>query len=212
MKAECEVHMATTAQIFANQENSKRSTGPRTPEGKAASSHNATADGFFAADPVLPSEDRNHFNGLLEGYKSDFEPTTAHEEFLVSQMAGARWKLDRVERIEVAIFTALDNQGDPATADARMAEALLEKDFARGLARLERARTILERTYHRSIRELRATRKEQNEANSTQTAEKKFEKLLKKMHEAPLPDALLEVLAEARRSYMAKKGQNNAST
>ena len=203
--------MATTAQIFANQENSKRSTGPRTPEGKAASSHNATADGFFAADPVLPSEDRNHFNALLEGYNSDFAPTTAHEEFLVSQMAGARWKLDRVERIEVAIFTALDNQGDPATADARMAEALLDKDFAKRLARLERARTVLERTYHRSVRELRATRKEQNKANSTQTVEKQFEKLLKKMNEEPPPDALLQALAEARRSSIAKNAKNNAA-
>ena len=82
--------MATTAQVHANRENSKFSTGPCTPEGKAASSHNATADGFFAADPVLPSEDRNQFNGLHDHYKSDFVPTTAHEEFLVSQMAGAR--------------------------------------------------------------------------------------------------------------------------
>src|SRR5437667_5502731 len=187
MKAEREVHMATTAQIFANRENSKFSTGPRTQEGKAASSHNATADGFFAADPVLPTEDRNQFTTLHAHYKSDFEPTTAHEEFLVSQMAGARWKLDRVERIEVAMFAALDSPGDPAAADARMAQALLEKDFARGLARLEHARTILERIYHRSVRELRATRKGKNEANSTQTAEKKFEKLLKRMMDAPPP-------------------------
>src|SRR5438132_2567741 len=121
MKTEREVHMATTAQIFANQENSKRSTGPRTPEGKSASSHNATADGFFAADPVLPSEDRNQFNTLSERYNSDFAPTTAHEEFLVSQMAGARWKLDRAERIETSMFAALDT-------DALMAQAMLEKD------------------------------------------------------------------------------------
>ena len=190
----------------------KRAPAPAPPGGKAASSHNATADGFFAADPVLPSEDRNHFNGLLEGYNSDFAPTTAHEEFLVSQMTGARWKLDRVERIEVAIFTALDNQGDPATADARMAEALLEKDFAKRLACLERARTILERTYHRSVRELRATRKEQNKANSTQTVEKQFEKLLKKMNEEPPPDALLQALAEARRASIAKNAKSQAST
>src|SRR2546421_1228682 len=141
--------MATAAQTFANRENSKFSTGPRTPEGKAASSLNATSAGFFAAEPVLPHEDRNQFNGLLDRYSSDFSPVTAHEEFLVSQMAGARWKLDRVERIEVAMFAALDSPGAPAAADARMAQALLEKDFASGLARLERARTILERTYHR---------------------------------------------------------------
>src|SRR5438128_488995 len=128
--------MATAAQTFANRENSKFSTGPSTPEGKAASSLNATADGFYAAEPVLPHEDRSQFNGLLEHYKSDFVPTTAHEEFLVSQMAGARWKLDRAERMEVAMFAALDSPGDPATTEALMAQAMLEKDFARGLARL----------------------------------------------------------------------------
>ena len=199
--------MATAAQTFANRENSKFSTGPRSPEGKAASSLNATADGFFAADPVLPSEDRNHFNGLLEGYQSDFAPTTVHEEFLVSQMAGARWKLDRVERMEVAMFAALDSPGDPATTEALMAQAMLEKDFAKRLARLERARTILERTYHRSARELRASRKEQNEANSTQMAEKKFEKLLKKMMEAPPPGFKFE----PRPVPTDQNGQNNAA-
>ena len=51
--------MASTAQIYANRENSKHSTGPRTPEGKAASSTNATSHGLNAADPVLPHEDRN---------------------------------------------------------------------------------------------------------------------------------------------------------
>jgi len=104
--------MATTAQVFANRENSKLSTGPRTPEGKAASSPNAKTHGLGAADPVLPHEDRNQFNSLLEQYKSDFEPVTAHEEFLVSQMAGARWKLDRAERIETAMFAALESPDD----------------------------------------------------------------------------------------------------
>src|SRR5260370_24941639 len=94
------VHMATTAQVFANRENSKLSTGPRTPEGKAASSPNAKTHGLSAADPVLPHEDRTQFNALLERYQSEFEPASTHEEFLVSQMAGARWKLDRPEPIE----------------------------------------------------------------------------------------------------------------
>ena len=43
--------MATASQVFANRENSKLSTGPRTQEGKAASSHNATSHGPSAADP-----------------------------------------------------------------------------------------------------------------------------------------------------------------
>src|ERR1700676_2711831 len=173
--------MATTAQVFANRENSKLSTGPRTPQGKAASSPNAKTHGLSAADPVLPHEDRSQFNALLERYQSDFEPVTAHEEFLVAQMAGALWKLDRVERIELAMFAPLDSPGDPATTEALLAQAFMEKENGNGFARLDRYRSSLERTYHRCVRELRAARKEQNEANSTQMAEKKFEKLLKKM-------------------------------
>jgi len=182
-----EIHMSTTAQIFANRENSKHSTGPRTPEGKAASSPNAKTHGLSAADPVLPHEDRNQFNALLERYQSDLAPETAHEEFLVAQMAGARWKLDRAERIETAMFAALESPGDPTTTEALMAQAFIDKDTGTGFARLDRYRACLERTYHRCARELRATRKEQNEANSEQLAEKKFEKLLKRMLDAPPP-------------------------
>jgi hypothetical protein len=160
--------MASPSQIFANRENSKSSTGPSTPEGKAASSSNAKTHGFSAADPVLPNEDRNQFNALLERYQSDIVPTTAHEEFLVSQMTGARWKLDRLERMEVTMLAALEN----------LSEAFTNKDTAAGFARLDRYRVSLERTYHRCARELRETRKIQNKANSTQTAEKEFHKFL----------------------------------
>jgi len=179
--------MATSAQILANQQNSKQSTGPHTPEGKAASSQNHKTHGLSAADLVLPHEDRTQFNGLLQRYQSDFTPTTAHEEFLVSQMAGARWKLDRVERIEVAMFAALESPDDPATTEALMAQAFIDKDTGNGFARLDRYRASLDRTYHRCARDLRATRKEQNEANSTELAEKKVEKLLKRMMDAPPP-------------------------
>jgi hypothetical protein len=177
MEMKVRLHMATTAQVFANRENCKSSTGPRTPDGKAASSSNAKTHGFNAADPVLPNEDPTEFNALLQRYTSEIVPETTHEEFLVSQMTGARWKLDRLERMEVTMLAALE---DPS-------EAFTNKETVVGFARLDRYRASLERTYHRCARELRATRREQNEANSTQMAEKKFEKLLKKMMEAPPP-------------------------
>src|ERR1051326_2317766 len=155
--------MATTAQVLANRDNSKLSTGPRSADGKAASSGNAITHGLSAADPVLPNEDRNQFNALLQHYQSDFAPETAHEEFLVGQMAAARWKLDRAERIENAMLAALESPCDPATNEAVMAQAFLEKDTGNGFARLDRYRGSLERTYRRCARELRATRKEQKE-------------------------------------------------
>ena len=46
--------MPTQAQIRANRENAKKSTGPRTPEGKANSSKNALKHGLLAEDAVIP--------------------------------------------------------------------------------------------------------------------------------------------------------------
>lgn len=169
--------MASPAQIFANRENSKKSTGPATPEGKAASSRNHTTHGLSAADPVLPTEDRDEFDALVAEYKSEYQVTTASGEFMVLQMAGARWKLDRVARLENEMLATLDD----------LTKAFTDSATAGALARLERYRAALERTYHRCQRELRAQRKEQIEANSTQMAEKKFETLLKRMLESPPP-------------------------
>ncbi|MHC4331688.1 MAG: hypothetical protein ACYSWW_26580 [Planctomycetota bacterium] len=39
--------MSTEAQVNANRENAKKSTGPRTPEGKTAVSQNAVKHGLF---------------------------------------------------------------------------------------------------------------------------------------------------------------------
>ena len=167
--------MATTAQVLANRENSKHSTGPASPQGKAASSQNHKSHGFTAADPVLPGEDRSEFNALFEHYKSEWTPETAHQEFLVSQMTGARWKLARLERMERDMFAALDSPE----------KAFTDKETGAAFAKLERYRVNLERTYHRSVRELRISREEQkkqNEAKSKEIAEKKlYERLAERM-------------------------------
>ena len=54
--------MATTAQLLANQQNAALSTGPRTPDGKAASSPNATKHGLSSAFRVLAHEDQEEFD------------------------------------------------------------------------------------------------------------------------------------------------------
>ena len=49
--------MSTQAQTKANRQNSKKSTGPRTAEGKAVVSKNAVKHGLFAAEAVITGED-----------------------------------------------------------------------------------------------------------------------------------------------------------
>ena len=165
--------MATSSQVLANRENSKLSTGPKTEEVKKTSSSNAITHGFSAADPVLPAEDRNQFNQLLQDLKSEFQPATAHQEFLVNQMVGAQWKLNRLERMENQMFASLD---DPA-------KAFTDEETARKFAGLQRYRVALERTYHRSIKELRIAKREQKEAKSRQLAEKSLSEAMRRRAE-----------------------------
>jgi len=158
--------MASPAQLTANQTNALSSTGPRTAEGKAASSRNATSHGLSSAcDPVLSHEDHAAFDRLLHGYLQDFRPATLHEDFLVREMTAARWRLQRADRLERIIFSELiaqdtNNSDDP---DVRIARSMSSRGDA--LIRLERHRAALERAYHRSVRELRAARKLQNQPN-----------------------------------------------
>ncbi len=48
--------MSTEAQKLANRRNAQKSTGPRTPQGKAAVSQNAVKHGLLAAHVVITSE------------------------------------------------------------------------------------------------------------------------------------------------------------
>ncbi|MCP4989406.1 MAG: hypothetical protein GY928_26110, partial [Colwellia sp.] len=94
--------MATQKQINANRRNAKKSTGPRTPEGKRRVSKNALKHGFTAADVVLPSEDPAEFERLRDGFVEALDPRDEVELALVRQMASAEWRLRRVDRIETA--------------------------------------------------------------------------------------------------------------
>ena len=197
--------MTTDAQIQANRENSRKSTGPKTDETKAISSLNSRTHGFSAVDPVLPTENRDEFNALLEDYKTEWEPETPHQEFLLREMTGARWKLNRLERMEVEMFAALDD----------LTKAFKDKETAAAFARLERYRAALQRNYHRCARELRADMFAeaalQNEANSAQAAEDRFMELLNRLYQGPSDEHLRTILAEHRAKHPAAEAADGAS-
>ena len=102
---------ATKAQIRANRENAKKSTGPRTEEGKARVSLNALKHGLLARDAVLPSEDPAEFDRQLRDLEHDLRPENSLEFELVRQIADAQWRMRRLVRIETAFLSAtLDAQ------------------------------------------------------------------------------------------------------
>ncbi|MHC4750707.1 MAG: hypothetical protein ACYTFW_12625, partial [Planctomycetota bacterium] len=66
--------MSTEAQINANQQNSQKSTGPRTAEGKAAVSQNAVKHGLFASEAVIKGENEADFDLFSKEMLSELAP------------------------------------------------------------------------------------------------------------------------------------------
>lgn len=92
--------------LNANRENAKKSTGPRTPFGKAISKFNALKHGVFAAKTIILGppllEDAGAFLAILEGLRAHYDPKGVHEDVLVQEIAVAKWKAVRLEGYEAA--------------------------------------------------------------------------------------------------------------
>jgi len=94
--------MATEAQIKANQENAKKSTGPLTEEGKQRSSMNAMKHGIFSTIPLLPGENLEQFKLLEEEIIKAYQPMDAMECLLVQRLYLTCMRQIRLREAEAA--------------------------------------------------------------------------------------------------------------
>jgi hypothetical protein len=97
--------MATKRQIEANRENSNKSTGPKTDEGRAKSSRNRLSWGFCSSTILMPGEDPREFEGLLEDLTAHHQPANVIEQILVEKMAQSQWLSLRAFRLQGECFT-----------------------------------------------------------------------------------------------------------
>jgi hypothetical protein len=129
--------MATIKQIEANRRNSLKSTGPTTPEGKAAVRLNALRHGLRARTVVLPGEQPEEFQQLCDDLEAEWRPKSRTEQFYVEQMAVSQWELNRMEMAELSTFDQVN--------DAKRQVPLLD--------RLWQCQCRAERAYARAQRE-----------------------------------------------------------
>src|SRR4051812_19605418 len=94
--------MATDKQIAANRANALKSTGPRTPEGKATCSQNASRHHRLAESTLYASENAKRFYAFVERFYREFQPRGTTERNLVDTMAAARWRILRMSSLEAA--------------------------------------------------------------------------------------------------------------
>src|SRR3982074_1311573 len=135
--------MATVLQIEANRRNAQKSTGPKTPEGKAAVSMNALRHGRRARPVVLPGEKREEFDQLCNDLEVEWHPQSRTEQFYVEQMAVSQWKLIRMEVGEAAIFQDVEGSSTTLAHLDRLwqSEARMERSYSRAQRELERLQT-----------------------------------------------------------------------
>jgi hypothetical protein len=96
--------LTSKRQTVANRANARRSTGPKSPEGKHAVRLNGLRHGLLSRDVVLPGEDAAGFEELRNAVRAELAPSGPVEGFLADRVVNAIWRLRRLERAEAALF------------------------------------------------------------------------------------------------------------
>ena len=87
-------------QLEANRQNALKSTGPKTPEGKALVALNPIKHGLLSKEVLLAHEDENSLVELGKRLRHQLAPVGELEIMLVDRIIAAFWRLRRILRIE----------------------------------------------------------------------------------------------------------------
>lgn len=90
------------AQINANRQNAKRSTGPTSIQGKLKVSQNAITHGIFAISPLLPHENAEEFKTISQGMAKIYPPVDVLAAGLLERIVLAIWRQRRLRVAEAA--------------------------------------------------------------------------------------------------------------
>ncbi len=99
--------MPTAKQKAANRRNAQKSTGPRTPEGKAKTKLNALKHGLTAETIVLPFESAADYDELRQSVLDDLKPKGITQQILVERFVQRHWVAQRLARTEKAWIQVL---------------------------------------------------------------------------------------------------------
>ena len=156
-------HQPTEAQLTANRANAQLSTGPTSPEGKAAVSQNRLSHGLAGQFRLLGWEDEKQYEDLITTLYHEHKPATSAESRLVHSIAQHFWLMQRALTLQDELLAKIQ---------------LDHKTFALYL----RYQATNERAYYRARRELSILHKERRQQEIGFESQKRQQEL----HEAKL--------------------------
>jgi len=132
--------MTSNKKTAASRRRARKSSGPKTSAGKAASSMNALRHGLRARTLILPDEQQQDFDRIHAELENQYRPETSYQRHLVYQAAIAQWMLLRADRFQLeAHQEGLDILARVSIFD-RMTQASsrLDRSFIKACDSLER--------------------------------------------------------------------------
>jgi hypothetical protein len=141
--------MCSEAKITANRLNAKKSTGPRTLEGKVIVAQNGIKHGLLARQDLISGEDPQEFALCRDELLAELAPVGRMEAILAERIVSLAWRLKRAQRLQNQLFDyllgkdldlMLDGFLDRVTPNERRIESSLYRTMAE-LRRQQSARS-----------------------------------------------------------------------
>lgn len=148
--------MPSLKQLAANRANARKSTGPRTPEGKARSSQNALKSGLYAQGLIIGYELASDLEALIAQFTDEYHPTTPTERSLVDQLIHYEWLLRRYRWLDTEVWKAAEKR---CSVEMRQVSPHgYSFTDTPAISRVHRERRGIQRMYRETLAELRLVR------------------------------------------------------
>jgi hypothetical protein len=167
--------MISQKKLEANRRNAQKSTGPKTPEGKARSSQNGLTHGLTSKKwPILRGEDEAEYEQFHDAMVCDLQPRGIMQYQIVQDLIQVRWKMKRLPKIEAESMRRhqqklqeryekhrkYDKKLEPPNLDPIQLLTDTYDTYGSCSSNIDLYRQRLQREMHTLLRELRKLREE----------------------------------------------------
>ena len=132
--------MAPSKRVLANRKNAKKSTGPKSVEGKKRSSLNSIKHGLTCEKHVAIWENKQEFETLKQNVLKAFPVFDIKSEIYVRKIIQYEWSLRRYQMVETGIFSR-------ESLDYKSSESFPHKEYVLNISELtDQHQKVLEKS------------------------------------------------------------------